>query len=552
MSIQVISNAERAWQPHEKQEKIIQLPFKVFEACYGGAVGGGKSELLYMLPIVYGFHEQPTFHGVLFRESYPQLEESLILRAVPIYKLIGGTYDAQKHVFNFTSGARIKFSYVSNLKEAWDHDTNEYQYLGFDELTHFLYPVYSYLTSRVRSLISGVPPLIRVAAVPGNQGHLWVRQRFIEPDPEGLGKALIYDKEMDTYRAFIKATAKDNPHLLKKDPGYFKRLNILSQADYRAKVLGDWWTFAGQVFTEWRDQFFGVKFPDEPENASHVIEDYIPPSYLPRIIGCDWGFYPGKTWVGWAAATPDRRAILYRERVWQKTNISTWGSEVAQISQNEHISSGVLDPSAWGHRGESKTIAEQIIEATGINFQPADNDRIGGKELFHEYLRWQPKPPNYMPEQGYDESTAFSILRNVGPAAYKEYVGLFEPPEEEKNLPKLQVCKSCVEFRKVIPACVYPEDDGKGNIKKEDVQEFTGDDAYDGGRYLLKEIDRYFREAGQKHEKFSSLSAIVERLDKTNDWTTYNRQMAMYEQKYTKRVQSVSRNRRYRLFRRMV
>lgn len=543
MPVSVVSRSEKIWKPHAKQEEFIQLPFSVFEALYGGAVGGGKSELLYMLPIVYGFHEVPGFHGVLFRETFPQLEASLIMRAVPIYKALGAHYDPQKHVATFPSGAKIRFSYVENLQDAWDHDTNEYQYLGFDELTHFVWDVYSYLTSRVRSLIPGVPPIIRAATNPGNRGHLWVRQRFVEWAPEG-GK-LLHDQETDTKRAFIKALLTDNPHLLAKDPGYIKRLKILSQAEYRAKVLGDWWVFAGQVFTEWRDPFFGVQFPDEPANACHVIPDWEPPAYYPRIVACDWGFHPGKTWVGWGVATPDKRAVLYRERVWQKTNIAVWGAEVARLCQHEReaIVSCKLDPSAWGHRGEEQTIAEQIINATGLPFDKADNDRLGGKALMHEYLRWAPKPLSYVPPEGYNEATAYSILRNYGPTAYKDYTDLFATEEEETNLPRLQVTQSCTEFRKVIPACVYPEDDGKGRTKAEDVAEFTGDDAYDGGRYFIKAVDDYYNLSGKLHEKHSVLDTIVQTLSRTNDWNTYHRQMAAYETQFTRKTQSVPRRR---------
>lgn len=483
-----------------------------------------------MLPIIYGFHEVPGFHGVLFRESYPQLESSLILRAVPIYRLLGATYDPSKHVATFPSGARIRFSYVETIKDAWDHDTNEYQYIGFDELTHFIRDIYVYLTSRVRSLIDGVPPIIRSATNPGNLGHLWVRQRFIEPAPKGSVR--IYDRESETSRIFIRALLTDNPYLLKKDPGYQKRLRLLSVADYRAKVLGDWWVFSGQVFTEWRDRFFGVEFPDEPPNASHVIDDAEPPIWLPRIIACDWGYSPGRTWVGWGAVTPDKRALLYRERVWDKTNIAVWGADVARITQPERDSviSCVLDPSAWGKRGEQQTIAQQIIEATGLPFKQADNDRIGGKALLHEYLRWKPKPVSFTPREGYQEAQAFKILRNHGPNAYREYVDLFEPEPDEDNLPKLQVARSCEEFRKTIPACIYSEKDGK---KAEDVAEFVGDDPYDGGRYLIKAIDEYICNLSAKQAtKHSELAVIVANLEKTGDWNTYNRQMAVYDKQF--------------------
>jgi hypothetical protein len=524
-----IGRYDKVWKPHAKQVEFIQLPFSFFEALYGGAVGGGKSELLYMLPLIYGFHQEPKFHGVLFRETFPQLEASLILRAVPIYKQMGGVYDASKHVFTFDSGAIIRFSYLENDQDARDHDTNEYQYEGFDELTAFNEFRYTYLTSRVRSVISGVPPIIRAATNPGNIGHIWVRQRFIEPAPNGGTR--IYDSNSETYRIFIRALLTDNPYLLEKDPGYIKRLRILPLAEQKAKIYGDWWVFAGQVFTEWRDPFFGTRFPDEPDNACHVIEDVEPPIWMPRLLAGDWGYYPGKVWIGWAVATPDRRAILYRERVWSKTNISVWGADVARICQPEleSIVSCKLDPSAWGHRGEDKTLAEQIIDATGLPWEKADNDRIGGKLLMHEFLRWSPKPKSFIPPDGYSEDAAFRILRNYGPNAYREYVDLFEPEPEETNLPRLQVCKSCEEFRKVIPSCVYADKDGK---KAEDVAEFLGDDPYDGGRYLIKSIDDFWDKSAKLAEKHGRLGEIVTQLERTGDWTTYNRQMAAFDKQF--------------------
>jgi len=537
--IEVTSRFEKVWKPHPKQVEFIRLPFSIFEALYGGAAGGGKSELLLMLPILYGFHEKSGFHGALFRQTFPQLEESLIPRSHGFYKPLGASYNDTKHVWTFPSGAKIRLSYLETERDAREHDTAEYHYVGFDELTAFLEFVYKYLTSRVRSTLDGVPALIRAASNPGNIGHVWVRTRFVAPAPEGGAK--LYDAYTQSYRFFVRAKLTDNPYLMEKDPGYINRLRILPEAEQRAKIDGDWWVFSGQVFNEWRDPYVGSPFQGEPATACHVIPDFEPPYWWPRVIAADWG-YTAKTWVGWGAVAPDGRLFLYREYVREKTSIEEWGSDVRRISQFEldNLGAATLDPSAWGKRGEAKTLQQQITEATGISWEQADNDRLGGKLLMHEMLRWKPRPPKYTPAEGFREETAQRILRMQGPDVYSEYVKMFEPDPPELNLPKLQVCRSCSHFREAIPSCIYEQKDGKN---AEDVQEFDGDDPYDGGRYLIKAYSRYIRESKTKHEKQTALGEIIQKLTETNDYNQFHRQMHVFEHKFLKRSKSVHRTR---------
>jgi hypothetical protein len=424
-------------------------------------------------------------------------------------------------------------------RDAREHDTAEYHYVGFDELTAFLEFVYKYLTSRVRSTLDGVPALIRAASNPGNIGHVWVRTRFVAPAPEGGAK--LYDAYTQSYRFFVRAKLTDNPYLMEKDPGYINRLRILPEAEQRAKIDGDWWVFSGQVFNEWRDPYVGSPFQGEPTTACHVIPDFEPPYWWPRVIAADWG-YTAKTWVGWGAVAPDGRLFLYREYVREKTSIEEWGSDVRRISQFEldNLGAATLDPSAWGKRGEAKTLQQQITEATGISWEQADNDRLGGKLLMHEMLRWKPRPPKYTPAEGFREETAQRILRMQGPDVYSEYVKMFEPDPPELNLPKLQVCRSCSHFREAIPSCIYEQKDGKN---AEDVQEFDGDDPYDGGRYLIKAYSRYIRESKTKHEKQTALGEIIQKLTETNDYNQFHRQMHVFEHKYLRKSRSIHRTR---------
>lgn len=534
MPVEVTGRYEKLWKPHPRQVEFVQIPFSIFEAMYGGAAGGGKSELLLMLPILYGWHDIKGFHGVLFRKTFPQLEESLIMRAHDFYPHVGGTYNDTKHFWKFPSGAIIRLSYLETKRDAREHDTAEFHYVGFDELTAFDEWVYRYITSRVRSTIPGLYPVVRTATNPGNIGHVWVRDRFVASAPEG-GK-ILYDEIAQSKRIFIPAKLTDNPHLVEKDPNYINRLRLLPEAEQKAKIDGDWWIFSGQVFDQYREK----PHSDEPANACHVVEDFEPPIWWPRILAVDWG-YTAHTWAGWGAISPDSRVFVYREYCRSKQDVSVWSADILRASQFElsSIAAKVIDPSAQQKRGV-KTILEQVIESTGWNdWELADNDRVGGKILVSEYLRWKQRPPRYIPAEGYQEERYSWILRNLGLDKAVEYHKMFQPELPETNIPKLQLCKSVVHLRRTIPLCVYEE---KDDHPTEDVAEWQGnddrpgDDPYDGIRYLLKAVDRFVRRSQKENEKRTALGAIQQKFEETNDWNTFYRQMGKFEEQNNKVV----------------
>lgn len=505
------------WHPHKRQVDFLSIPDSVFEALYGGAAGGGKSELLLILPIARDFIRFSRFKGLILRRTFPELEREIIVRAREYYPYAGGEYNESKKRWTFPSGAIIEFGYCEYDNDIRNYDTAEYQYIAFDELTSFTEFQYRYMISRARSAIEGMPAIMRAGTNPGGVGHGWVRGRFVEPAPKG--NTILYDPIIKQKRIFIQAKVTDNPVLMKRDPGYMDRLNALPEAEKRAKRDGDWWTFSGQFF----DQFRKEPFVDEPENAKHVIEPFEIPNWWPRIMAIDWGF-AAMCIVGKYAISPWLWAVKYSEQTWERQDISIWAADVSRLSQDEKFVDVVIDPSANQKRGE-KSILEQFHTHSNIVARLADNDRVGGAQLMREYLRWKPKPASFIPKEGFQQRLYDEILRRHGIKAAEGYTKIFKPAEPETNLPKLRFFSSCVETIKAIPLCVHTEKD------TEDVAEFKGDDPYDETRYAVKSIDSFLKNGEEVAKKLFATQSIIDRLEKTGDMTTFHRQMEIHEGK---------------------
>ena len=167
------------WKPHERQQDFLQVPYDVFEVLYGGALGGGKTDVLIVAPIVLRtkksgrqLYEHPDFVGIIFRRTFPELEKKIIPRAKAIYESLGAKYNETKKCFTFPSGAKIFLGHMEKEKDVLQHDTNEYQYIGIDQAEQFTEYQLRYISSRIRSSNPDLPTIFRLTANPGGESHV--------------------------------------------------------------------------------------------------------------------------------------------------------------------------------------------------------------------------------------------------------------------------------------------------------------------------------------------------------------------------------------------
>lgn len=512
---------QNQWKPTIKQTAFLSLPYSILEAFYAGAVGAGKSDVLLLYPIIHRLHENPNFKGLFLRRTFPELKNEIIPRSRAFFRTLGAIYNKQDKVWTFPSGALFFFGHCEDEDDVHHYDSMQPNYVAFDELTSFTKWQYLYITlQRVRTKVgSGLPAIVRAASNPGNIGHNWVRKRFIDPYPEG--QRLITNKAGIT-RIFIPATIDDNPHI---DPAYRKSLESLPEAEKQAKLYGRWDAYEGSVFDEFRDK----QYPDEPENALHVISPFEIPAYWPRIYSIDWGYAaPAITYKISGAISPDSRLFCYGEQAFEKKKIAEWGPYVKERIALENPRVIKLCKSGGQDRGQYHTVQGEIENELGMPVQLTNNapgSRIAGKMLLHEYFRWKTR---YIPTRSpseLDYGKAEWLLRNRGVKEYQSYLDSFKPSLPENNLPKIQIFNNCPLLINAIKSCVYDK------THTQDVAEFPGDDPYDALRYLADEAERYFTESLREHEQVQRTASLEKELALTGDMNAFYMNARKLEQK---------------------
>lgn len=537
------------WRPNPKQELFLSVPTTVKEAFYGGGAGSGKSDVLLLYGIVHRFHQSAQFKQVFMRRTYPELRNEIVPRSRELYRKFGATLNKTEMCWTFpridqyggtggtNAGAMIFLGHCENEDDVHQYDTMQICLYTPDELTSLTEWIYTYITfQRNRApRDSGLPSITRAAGMPGGIGHTWTYKRFIKPWPRG-GKIII--GKGGNKRIYIHSTLEDNKDHI--DPTYKQSLEgITIEAERKAKLHGDWDAYQGQVFDEFRDR----KFPDEPENAIHVIPPFDIPVWWPRIVIGDWGF-AAMTWIGYAAISPTRRLYIYREQYWVKTKIATWAPYVKLHIDKENPRTVRFCKSAAQERGQEHTIQQQIEEELGVSIELSTNNpgsRVAGKQLIHEYLRWTPKMINEKEIGQYDDEYAMWIMRNRGMKEYQSYIDSFNPQEPETNLPKLQIfAGACPILVEAIKACSY--DKPKNNKPAEDIAEFDGDDPIDGLRYMVDCAENYFTESEEEFKRIQKQQELLNQLSQNNDWTAFYRNMHKVESQEIE-VRPVSRYR---------
>lgn len=361
---------------HEKQLEATRIADLYDYTLFGGSAGPGKSYWLrwYLIRTLLKWGKEYNLrgiHGALFSEDYPTLRDRQISKmSVEVPEWLGKIKESQTdglalHIAPEYGGHVLM---LRNLDDPAKYLSSEFAIIGQEEVTMSPLEKFHQLRSRLRW--TGIPNPKWVGATnPGQIGHLWVKQRFIDKKfPEE-------EQAIAKQFAYVPALPTDNPNLA---ASYIETLKSLPERARKAYLEGNWDIFEGQYFTEW-------------DKVKHVVVPFpIPPTWK-RFRAYDHG-RKNPASCGWYALDYDGRLWKYRELYVTGMDADQIAQEINRMSVGEEYEYSVADPAIFANIGFTDKYGGQTLAETfarnGVMFLPASNRRVDGWTLMHQYLRW--------------------------------------------------------------------------------------------------------------------------------------------------------------------
>lgn len=371
-----MSNVNILHQITEKQ--LLFVNSDADKVLFGGAAGGGKSHIQVLDALRFAL-QYPGSRQIIFRRTYKELEGSIIQSALKLYPYALYKYSSSAHRMTFSNGSVLDFGYCATYNDVHQYQSQEFDVMRFDELTHFTREMYAYLCTRVRGTNS-FPKQVKSSTNPGNVGHDFVKSMFIDPAPPGEKFTVVVGKtregvEKTETRLFIPCLLDENIFLAASDPDYEVRLMQTSEAEYQALRYGNWDIFEGRYFTEFNRDY-------------HVVKPFIIPREWRRFRAIDYGL--DALACLWLAMDYERNIYVYRELKQKDLAISVAAKRINELTPDtEHIYVTLAPPDMWGRSQESGRQKADLFREAGLKLVESSNNREAGWLAIKELLTLQ-------------------------------------------------------------------------------------------------------------------------------------------------------------------
>jgi len=374
------------WKPQPRQLKFLQacglaskyLPEETGGKPlariigYGGAAGGGKSDSLLAISFLAA-EKYPGCNIGYFRREYPQLEGpgGAVMRSQQLFSNIAKWNGSQLR-WVFPNGSILEFCHCKSENDVYNYQSQQFDIILFDEGTQFTRSIVRYLLTRNRATVSGIVPFMAIATNPGNVGHVWFKEEFVDAgQPEQPHEVEVEPKAFETH-IFIPAKLSDNKILEERDPQYRKSLESQSEDLRRMLLEGDFDVAQGTYFKEWRREI-------------HTIEPFVMPAHWKRYRFLDYGLDMLACY--WAAINTQGEVFVYKELYQSDLIISDAAKRIKEVNGNDIVICTYAPPDLWSRRQDTGKSAAETFAINGVPLAVAKNDRVNGWYAVKEWLK---------------------------------------------------------------------------------------------------------------------------------------------------------------------
>lgn len=391
-----------AFKPHTGAQTEF-MSFSGRYALFGGAAGGGKSEVLRFDPFRQVVVETsrlslPEKHphwipkggsrgrSIFFRRTMPELRE-VMDRCSRDFELIapGVVWSAVDKTWTFPCGYKYMFGQMEEDGDWRKYLGFEFTWIGFDELTTFTEVQFDWLDTRLRTTDPVLKDMLsmRAGTNPVGAGVEWVKRRFVDVAPPNTPvtrrvKVKVYndngelagEETVDRQQIFIPAKVTDNKSMDATE--YAATLSSHSLTIRRQLLEGNW------------DHVSGAFLADEWDPSVHICKPFKIPKGWYKFRSGDYGYTKNSS-IQWWAVDQDGNLVCYRSLTIKRHTAEMLGYRIREIEmENDEWDvvagrsklTGPLDAACWSTeltRG-GPTIAE-TMQIIGVMWFRSTKDR---------------------------------------------------------------------------------------------------------------------------------------------------------------------------------
>lgn len=403
-------------EPLPKQKLFLDTALDVESSkfiAYVGGVGSGKTVVGCVTVLTWAVMYPGDY--LICRQFAPELKITTykaFLEMCPP-ELIVENRIADAIVRIKAVGGKISNIMFRGLEEPDKHRSLNLNAFYIDEASQCSEAAFMLLQGRLRG------KYVRKGILTSNpNGHDWIYKWFVKKDH--IQSELAKNNFM-----LIKAPSTENKHL--PDDYVQGMLSTWSEDRIRREVYGDFDSFAGQVYPEFRRDV-------------HVIKPFVIPKEWTRIIGIDHGLRNPACWL-WGAVDYDENIYIYREwynKEWLIEEICKGrGTEkgVCYYLKGERIDGAYIDPTTTQRRGQTgfsdyDHYLENLPE--GFPLRLGNHDLSPGIERVKQYLKVDErtnKPSMYI----FD--TCVNLIEEIAQYRYQELLPNQVGRANEKEVP---------------------------------------------------------------------------------------------------------------------